>query len=135
MQKALSLFEKVPLASVAGEGFEPSTSGYEPYDASLRRLKESLAGAVTSADGTDHVAVGRLRLPRLTRFHRNRFTEQPLDLRFLHPSLSSSWLLSSGRDHVTVRRTATITRDPAASRPGPQGGASDQGPEAARRSE
>ena len=27
MQKALSLFEKGPLALVAGEGFEPSTSG------------------------------------------------------------------------------------------------------------
>ena len=27
MQKALSLFEKEPLALVAGEGFEPSTSG------------------------------------------------------------------------------------------------------------
>ncbi len=26
-QKALSLFEKGPLALVAGEGFEPSTSG------------------------------------------------------------------------------------------------------------
>jgi len=27
MQQALSLFEKGPLALVAGEGFEPSTSG------------------------------------------------------------------------------------------------------------
>jgi hypothetical protein len=61
--------------------------GYEPDDARLWRLKQSPSGAVTSADGTDHVAVGWFRLPRSIRSRRvqftNRFTEQPLDLRFL----------------------------------------------------
>ena len=50
MQKALSLFEKGPLALVAGEGFEPSTSGLEPYDARLRRLAWSLVAALTSVN-------------------------------------------------------------------------------------
>lgn len=60
----------------------------EQYDARLWRLKLSLVSAVTSADRTDYVALGLLRLPSLTRFRRvqftNRFTERPLDLRFLH---------------------------------------------------
>jgi len=46
--------------------------GYEPYDERFRHLGQSLAGAVTSADATDHGALGRLRLPCLTPFHRVR---------------------------------------------------------------
>ena len=42
--------------------------GYEQYDIRLWSLRESLTDAVTSADGTDHIAVGRSRLPRSTRF-------------------------------------------------------------------
>jgi hypothetical protein len=48
-----------------------SSLGYEPYDERLRRLGQSLADAVTSADATDHGAPGRL---CLTPFQRVRFT-------------------------------------------------------------
>ena len=35
MQKALSRFEKGPLALVAGRGLDPRPLGYEPYDVRL----------------------------------------------------------------------------------------------------
>ena len=64
--------------------------GYEPYDVCLWRRGQSLADAVTSADGTKHVPLVPSRLSPLTRFRRarftNRFTEQAIDLRF-PPSL------------------------------------------------
>jgi hypothetical protein len=41
----------------------PRPLGYEPYDMRLPRLKPSLADAVTSADRTDLISLGRLRLP------------------------------------------------------------------------
>jgi len=47
MQKALSLFEKGPLALVAGEGFEPSTSGLW----AIRRL--SLSSRAVSGHHVD----------------------------------------------------------------------------------
>jgi hypothetical protein len=50
MQKALSLFEKGPLALVAGADLNPRPLGYEPYDMRLRRLKLSPATALASAD-------------------------------------------------------------------------------------
>jgi hypothetical protein len=50
MQKALSLFEKGPLALVAGRDLNPRPLGYEPYDVCLWRPEQSLAGVVTSAD-------------------------------------------------------------------------------------
>jgi len=67
----------------------PRPLGYEHYDVCLSRLGPSLAGAVTSADGTDPVSLRRLRLPRLglsrhVRFT-NRFTEQAIHLRFPAP--------------------------------------------------
>jgi hypothetical protein len=79
MQEALSLFEKGPLALVAGEGFEPRPLGYEPYDDRLRCLGESLVSALTSADLRDDVdsippRLPRLKLSRCVRFT-NRFTE------------------------------------------------------------
>jgi hypothetical protein len=89
MLKAPSLFEKGPLALVAGEGFEPRPLGYEPYDIGLCRLKPSLAGAVTSADRTYPISLRRLRLARLGLSRRvrftNRFTKPALDLQFPHP--------------------------------------------------
>jgi hypothetical protein len=39
-------------------------------------IRSGWAGAVTSPDATDHGALGRLRLPRLTPFHRVRFTNR-----------------------------------------------------------
>ena len=42
----------------------PRPLGYEPYDLRLWCLGPSLAGAVTSADRTDPISFGRLRLPR-----------------------------------------------------------------------
>ena len=63
----------------------------------LCRLGRSLAGAVTSADRTDHISLRRLRLPRLGLSRRvrftNRFTEQAIDLRFPHPP-ALPWLPS-----------------------------------------
>src|ERR1700730_10112296 len=113
-----------PLAFVAGRDLNPRPLGYEQYDSRLRRLAESLGGGVTSADWTDHVALGRLRLPRLARFHRvrftNWFTEQPLDLRFPvpfqsprggYPAAGSNDGEKGGEHHG----------DPTASRSGPQG--------------
>ena len=60
--------------------------GYEPYDARLCCFGQSLAVAVTSADRTGHISLGRLGLPlpalsRRVRFT-NRFTEQAIDLQF-----------------------------------------------------
>ena len=52
MQKAISLFEKGPLALVAGEDLNPRPLGYEPYDVCLWRPEQSLAGVVTPADRT-----------------------------------------------------------------------------------
>ena len=48
MQKALSLFEKGPLALVAGAGLNPRPLGYEPYDARLCRLRQSPVILLTS---------------------------------------------------------------------------------------
>jgi hypothetical protein len=50
--------------------------GYEQYDAHLRRLGRSLAGAVTSPDGSEYGARGLLRLPCLTPFRGVRFTNR-----------------------------------------------------------
>jgi hypothetical protein len=50
MQKALSLFEKGPLALVAGADLNPRPLGYEPYDVCLYRLASSLVAALTSED-------------------------------------------------------------------------------------
>lgn len=84
----------------------PRPLGYEPYDARLCRLGRSPAGAVTLTDGTDSVALGRLRLPCLARFCRvrftSRFTEQPPDLR-LPASASSTSLPSRDRNRVATR--------------------------------
>ena len=79
MQKALSLFEKGPLALVAGEGLNPRPLGYEPYDVRLQRLGESLIIALTSADLRGDVdavlpCLPRLKLSRCVRFTK-RFTE------------------------------------------------------------
>jgi hypothetical protein len=82
--KALSLFGKGPLALVVGDGFEPSTSGYEAYDVRLCRLGQSLVIALTLADlrrEVDSVLpwLARLKLSRCARFT-NRFTEPVLEL-------------------------------------------------------
>lgn len=50
--------------------------GYEHYDARLCRPGQSLVGAVTSVDGHDYGALGRLRLPRPGLFHCVRFTSR-----------------------------------------------------------
>jgi len=50
MQKALSLFEKGPLALVAGKDFNPQPLGYEPYDVRLARLGQSPVAALASAN-------------------------------------------------------------------------------------
>jgi hypothetical protein len=63
MPEALSLFAEGPLALVAGEGFDPRPLGYEPYDGRRRRLGQSLADAVISADETKHVPLALSRLP------------------------------------------------------------------------
>ena len=79
--------------------------GYEPYDTRLRRLGQSLAGVVTSADRTNLISLRRLRLPRLVLSRRvrftNRFTEQPIDLRFSPPPRPQTWVQSLGRDGVS----------------------------------
>src|SRR5262249_7788969 len=81
-QKALSMPGKgLDLRKlVAGADLNPRPLGYEPYDVCLWRPGQSLAGVVTSADRTDPISPGRLRLPRLKLFRRvrftNRFTEQ-----------------------------------------------------------
>ena len=74
MQKALSLFEKGPLALVAGEGFEPRPLGYEPYDVRLCRLEQSLVTALTSINLRREAALGPVRLRRLKLSRRIRFT-------------------------------------------------------------
>ena len=67
-----------------------SSLGYEPYDIGLCRLRQSLAGAVTSTDRTDPISLCRVRLLRLKLSRRvrftNRFTEQAIDLHFPAPS-------------------------------------------------
>ena len=81
-QKALSLPGKGPdlRKLVAGRDLNPPPLGYEPYDIGLCRLRQSLAGAVTSTDRTDPISLCRVRLLRLKLSRRvrftNRFTEQ-----------------------------------------------------------
>jgi len=120
MQKALSLFEKGPLALVAGEGFEPRPLGYEPYDARLPRLRLSLAGAATSADRTDHISLRRLRLPRLKLSRRirftNRFTEQVFDLQIPHPSRPSAAAILGHRTVSGFARQRRLRSYPTLSR-------------------
>ena len=50
---------------VAGAGFEPRPLGYEPYDARLLRLEQSLVIALTSAGVCYQVVSGLPRLPYL----------------------------------------------------------------------
>jgi hypothetical protein len=50
------------------------TLGYEPYDASRYRLKQSLVSALTSINLRHEVAMGPVRLPRLRLSRRVRFT-------------------------------------------------------------
>ena len=57
MQKALSLFEKGPLALVAGD-LNPRPLGYEPYDVRLWRLGSSLVTALASAEVRYEVFLG-----------------------------------------------------------------------------
>jgi hypothetical protein len=49
MQKALSLFEKGPLALVAGRDLNPRPLGYEHYDARLPRLRCSGASRLPNS--------------------------------------------------------------------------------------
>ena len=114
--------------------------GYERYDVGLWRLGQSLADAVTSADGTKHVPLAPSRLPRLNLFRRvrftNWFTEQAIDLRFpssppssrgCHPSgrgrrvqayaaprTGLALTLRHGANHAAARRMASVTSDLAA---------------------
>ena len=91
-QKALSLPGKGPdlRKLVAGRDLNPPPLGYEPYDIGLCRLRQSLAGAVTSTDRTDPISLCRVHLLRLKLSRRvrftNRFTEQAIDLHFPAPS-------------------------------------------------
>lgn len=74
-----------PLSSV-NAGIDRPSPGYEPYDARLWRLGLSRAAVVTSADRTDSISLGRLRLlsrrvaPRLV--CKSVTGVNPLDLRF-----------------------------------------------------
>jgi hypothetical protein len=81
------------LKLVAGRDLNPRPLGYEPYDARLWCLGQSLVGVVTSADRTDPVSLRRFRLPCLVLSRRvrftNRFTEQAIDLRSRTPSRPS----------------------------------------------
>ena len=97
----------------------PRPLGYEPYDVRLSRLGPSLDSAVTSADRTDPVSLGRLRLPRLVLSRRvrftNRFTEQPIDLQFpaslrALPSLRP-WARQRVRTRQATASGAASTRD------------------------
>ena len=54
----------------------PTPLGYEPYDVCLCHIGLSLAGVMTSVDRTDHVLLGRLRLPRPVLYRRVRFTNR-----------------------------------------------------------
>jgi hypothetical protein len=76
MQKALSLFEKGPLALVAGRDLNPRPLGYEPYDVRLCRLGLSLVTLLTSVDLLREVFSDLLRLPRLSLSRRVRFTNR-----------------------------------------------------------
>ena len=76
---------------------------YEHYDACLSRLRQSLAGIVTSADRTDHISLPRL---CLAWFHCVRFTKQPIALRFLNPSRSPRDCYPTTETFVTTRNTA-----------------------------
>ena len=51
--------------------------GYEPYDARLHCLEQSLAAALTSADGRRASMPGTLSLPRLNASRRVSCTNQP----------------------------------------------------------
>ena len=85
----------------------------------LWRLGQSLAGVVTSADRTDPVSLGRLRLPRLVLSRRvrftNRFTEQPIDLQFPEPLRALPSLRPWARQRVRTRQATAsgtaLTRD------------------------
>jgi hypothetical protein len=92
----------------------PRPLGYEPYDVCLRRLKLSLAGVVTSADRTDPISLGRLRLPRLVLSRRvrftNRFTEQAIDVQFPHPSAPFRGCRPWARHRVRTRQATAKRR-------------------------
>jgi hypothetical protein len=129
----------------------PRPLGYEPYDARLRRLKQSLVIALTSADLRREVdpvlpRLPRLKLSRCVRFT-NRFTKPVPGLRIpvvpagatdpdrpLRPGITQvvtrctcvscyrrSLLFAVGRC-CCCHRCCQLSQDrPVASRPGPQG--------------
>jgi len=64
MQKALSLFEKRPLASVAGKDLDPRPLGYETYDALF--LVSCVPARLDDLPGRRTAVAGlACRLPRL----------------------------------------------------------------------
>ena len=114
-QKALSLPGKGPdlRKLVAGRDLNPRPLGYEPYDIGLCRLRQSLAGAVTSTDRTDPISLCRVRLLRLKLSRRVRFTiglqNRLLICTFPHPPRPSVAAVPGAR-HCSRPRQATAKR-------------------------